>query len=58
MRVNFGGSSYPHLPAAVRHYNDAAVRRAGKWGWTTTVTWSAGLARLGGASTPTRSWRS
>jgi peptidoglycan/xylan/chitin deacetylase (PgdA/CDA1 family) len=42
MRVNFGGSSYPIFRPPFGTYNDAAIRRAGKWGWTTTVTWSAG----------------
>ena len=42
MRVNFGGSSYPIFRPPFGTYDDAAVRRAGKWGWTTTVTWSAG----------------
>jgi peptidoglycan-N-acetylglucosamine deacetylase len=42
MQINFGGSSYPLFRPPFGTYNDAAVRRAGKWGWTTTVTWSAG----------------
>jgi len=42
MQVNFGGSSYPLFRPPFGTYNDAAVRRAGKWGWTMTVTWSAG----------------
>jgi peptidoglycan/xylan/chitin deacetylase (PgdA/CDA1 family) len=42
MRINFGGSSYPIFRPPFGAYNDAVVRRAGKWGWTTTVTWSAG----------------
>ena len=42
MQVNFGGSSYPLFRPPFGTYDDAAVRRAGKWGWTTTVTWSAG----------------
>jgi peptidoglycan/xylan/chitin deacetylase (PgdA/CDA1 family) len=42
MQVNFGGSSYPLFRPPFGAYDDAAVRRAGKWGWTTTVTWSAG----------------
>jgi peptidoglycan/xylan/chitin deacetylase (PgdA/CDA1 family) len=42
MRLNFGGSSFPIFRPPFGTYNDAVVRRAGKWGWTTTVTWSAG----------------
>jgi peptidoglycan-N-acetylglucosamine deacetylase len=42
LRVNFGGSSYPIFRPPFGAYNDASVRRAGKWGWTTTVTWSLG----------------
>jgi len=42
MRLNFGGSSFPIFRPPFGTYNDATVRRAGKWGWTTTVTWSAG----------------
>ena len=42
MRLNFGASSFPIFRPPFGTYNDAAVRRAGKWGWTTTVTWSAG----------------
>lgn len=42
LRVNFGGSSYPIFRPPFGAYDDAAVRRAGKWGWTTTVTWSLG----------------
>jgi peptidoglycan/xylan/chitin deacetylase (PgdA/CDA1 family) len=42
MQINFGGSSYPLFRPPFGTYNSAAVRRAGKWGWTTTVTWSAG----------------
>src|SRR5262249_9344463 len=42
MQVNFGGSSYPLFRPPFGTYNDAAVRRAGTWGWPTTVTWSAG----------------
>jgi peptidoglycan/xylan/chitin deacetylase (PgdA/CDA1 family) len=42
MRVNFGGSSYPIFRPPFGAYDRAAVRRAGQWGWTTTVTWSAG----------------
>lgn len=42
MRVTFGGSSYPIFRPPFGTYNDATIRRAGKWGWTTTVTWSAG----------------
>jgi peptidoglycan/xylan/chitin deacetylase (PgdA/CDA1 family) len=42
MRINFGGSSYPIFRPPFGTYDDAVVRRAGKWGWTTTVTWSAG----------------
>jgi peptidoglycan-N-acetylglucosamine deacetylase len=42
MQINFGGSSYPLFRPPFGTYDDTAVRRAGKWGWTTTVTWSAG----------------
>ncbi len=42
IQVNFGASSYPLFRPPFGTYNDAVVRRAGKWGWTTTVTWSAG----------------
>ncbi len=42
LRVNFGGSSYPIFRPPFGAYNDASIRRAGKWGWTTTVTWSVG----------------
>ena len=42
LRVNFGGSSYPIFRPPFGAYDDAAIRRAGKWGWTTTVTWSLG----------------
>lgn len=42
LQVNFGGSSYPLFRPPFGAYDDTAVRRAGKWGWTTTVTWSDG----------------
>jgi peptidoglycan-N-acetylglucosamine deacetylase len=42
MRINFGATSFPLFRPPFGTYNDAAVRRAGKWGWTATVTWSAG----------------
>ena len=42
MRTTFGGSSLPLFRPPFGTYDEAAVRRAGKWGWTTTVTWSAG----------------
>src|SRR4051794_33740819 len=42
IQVNFGASSYPLFRPPFGTYDDAVVRRAGKWGWTTTVTWSAG----------------
>lgn len=42
LRVNFDGSSYPIFRPPFGTYDAATIRRAGKWGWTTTVTWSLG----------------